>query len=74
MIVEEELYDKEFVATWCLGFDRLLEEIKTFTLKEVEEVTWVPEQTVRDFARLYATTKPAAIQWGNALDTSYNFV
>ncbi|MBI5444637.1 MAG: molybdopterin-dependent oxidoreductase [Deltaproteobacteria bacterium] len=70
VIVDEELYDREFVETWCLGFDRLVEELRTFTLGDVEELTWVPQETIREFARLYAGTKPASIQWGNALDTS----
>ena len=70
IIVEEKLYDREFVENWCLGFDLLQEELKTFSLKEVEEVTWVPEKTMRKFAELYTTIKPATIQWGNALDTT----
>ena len=70
VIIEEGLYDKQFVAEWCTGFDLLQEELKTFSLKEVEDITWVPEATVKEFARLYATTKPATIQWGNGLDTS----
>jgi len=70
VIVEEKLYEKEFVDKWCLGFDLLEKELKTFSLKEVEEVTWVPEKTIREFARLYAGIKPATIQWGNALDTT----
>jgi anaerobic selenocysteine-containing dehydrogenase len=68
VIVDEGLYDKEFVEKWCDGFDKLVEELKTFSLKEVEEVTWVPEKVIREFATLYATTKPATIQWGNALN------
>jgi anaerobic selenocysteine-containing dehydrogenase len=70
VIVEEGLYDKKFVDEWCVGFDLLEQELQTFSLREVEEVCWVPEQTVKEFARLYATTKPACIQWGNGLDTS----
>jgi len=70
VIVENELYDKDFVQEWCDGFDKLVEELKIFTLKEVEEVTWVPEGVIREFAIMYATTKPATIQWGNALDTT----
>jgi anaerobic selenocysteine-containing dehydrogenase len=70
IIVEEKLYDREFVETWCLGFDLLQEELKTFSLKEVEEVTWVSEKTMRKFAEIYTTIKPATIQWGNALDTT----
>lgn len=63
VIIDEKLYDEEFVSKWCMGFDLLEEELKTFSLKEVEEVTWVPEKTVREFARMYAGTKPATIQW-----------
>ncbi len=70
VIVDEGLYDKEFVRDWCDGFDRLTDELRTFTLKDVEEVTWVPEQTIREFAAVYAAHKPATIQWGNALDTT----
>jgi anaerobic selenocysteine-containing dehydrogenase len=72
VIVEEELYDKPFVDEWCIGFDLLKDELQNVSLKEVEEVSWVPEATVREFARLYATTKPASIQWGNGLDTCAN--
>jgi anaerobic selenocysteine-containing dehydrogenase len=72
VIVEEGLYDKKFVDEWCIGFDLLQEELKNVSLRQVEEITWVPEKTVREFARLYATTKPASIQWGNGLDTCAN--
>lgn len=71
VIVENELYDKDFVRNWCNGFEMLVEELKTFTIKDVEEVTWVPEKVIREFATMYATTKPATIQWGNAIDTTF---
>jgi anaerobic selenocysteine-containing dehydrogenase len=58
------------VEAWCLGFDLLQEELKTFSLKEVEQVTWVSEKTLCKFAELYTAIKPATIQWGNALDTT----
>jgi len=70
VIIEENIYDKKFVDEWCIGFDLLKEELNAFTLQEVEQVTWVPAQTIKDFARTYATTKPASIQWGNGVDTS----
>jgi anaerobic selenocysteine-containing dehydrogenase len=66
VIVENELYDKDFVRDWCDGFDKLVEELKTFTLREVEEATWVPEKVIREFATMYATTKPAALIAGIA--------
>jgi len=70
VIVEERLYDEEFVQNWCNGFEKLVEELKGFTLKDVEDITWVPEGHIKEFARLYAMNRPATIQWGNALDTT----
>ena len=32
------------------------------------DATWIPEEKIREAARLYAQTKPACIQWGNALE------
>jgi len=38
----------------------------------VEQITWVPREKIREAARLYATTKPAAIQWGVAIEQQIN--
>lgn len=70
VIIEEGLYDAEYVKNWTLGFDELCEEIKTFTLDDVETLTWVPQQTIREVARVYATHKPGVIGSGNALEGS----
>ena len=69
VIIEEELYDREFVDRWCYGFDRLRERVKQYTPRKVSEITWVPEDDIVRAARIYATTKPACIVQGvNALD------
>lgn len=72
VIVEEELYDKEFIERWTVGFDRLEHRLKDYPLKKVEELSWVPEKTIREMAHLYAATKPACILWGNGLDMNVN--
>lgn len=68
VIVEEKLYDREIVENWTVGFDKLSEHLRTFTLDDVEKVSWVPRRQVEELARLYGTVKPAVLQWGNALD------
>ncbi|MCK4926534.1 molybdopterin-dependent oxidoreductase, partial [Candidatus Aerophobetes bacterium] len=69
VIVSENLYDAEFVNNWTIGFDKLAEHVKPFTPEEVEKITWVPAETIRSAARLYATTRPATILQGtNGLD------
>lgn len=38
----------------------------------MEEITWVDRVLIRDAARLYATTKPACIQWGVPIEQTIN--
>lgn len=68
LIIEEKLYDKDYVANWTVGFEELQEHVKTFTLEEVEKLTWVPKEQIREAARVYAKNKPGIIGWGNALE------
>lgn len=68
VVIKEELYNKEFVEKWTVGFDRLALHVEKYTPEWAEEITTVPSDTIREFARIYATSKPATIFWGNALD------
>jgi predicted molibdopterin-dependent oxidoreductase YjgC len=71
VIVEEELYDKEFVSQYVHGWDGFLDRLNEYPLERVEEITWVDRKLIRKAARLYATTKPAAIHWGGANGADY---
>ncbi len=68
VIIEEELYDREFVEKYCHGFDELRSRAKEYPLDKVANITWCDPQTIAQAARLYATTKPGCILWGNGLD------
>jgi len=61
IIIDEELYDKEFVENWCFGFDYLKEHVQKYTLEYAEKVTWLSKEDIVEAARMYATTKPATI-------------
>ncbi len=61
VIIKENLYDKEFVEKWTVGFDGLKKLAAAYPLERVEIITRVPAALVRDAARLYATTKPAKL-------------
>ena len=74
VIIEEELYDKEFVQNWVYGWEKFVDRVKEYSLKRVSEITWVPEEKIREAARLFAATKPACIQWGVAIEQSMNCV
>ncbi|MFC1957300.1 molybdopterin-dependent oxidoreductase [Chloroflexota bacterium] len=57
VIVEEELYDKEFIKNWTVGFDKLQEEVKKFTLDDVERTTWISKEHIQQIARWYGELK-----------------
>ncbi len=68
VIVREGLYDKEFVENYVHGWKPFLERIEPYTPERVEEITWVPRDKMVEAARLFATSKPAVIQWGVAIE------
>jgi anaerobic selenocysteine-containing dehydrogenase len=68
VIINEELYDKEFVDKWTYGFDQFKERAEEFPPERVAEITWIPKDKIVEAARLYAKSKPASIQWGLAVD------
>ena len=72
VIIKEELYDKEFVEKYTFGFDKLTERAKNYPVEKAEEITSVPAEKIKEAARLYATTKPACIQWGVAIEQTLN--
>jgi anaerobic selenocysteine-containing dehydrogenase len=72
VIITEGLYDKDFVKEWTVGFDELAQYVKEYPPKKVEEITWVSAETIRQIARMYATSKPANITLYVAMDHSTN--
>lgn len=74
VIIEEELYDREFVEKWTIGFNELKEHVKDYPPEVVEELTTVPSEKVVEAACLYATLKPACIHQGCGLEHHLNAV
>lgn len=68
IIIEEELYDKEWVEQWTVGFEALKKRAQEYPLERVAEITWVPAEKIREAARLFAQTKPAGIRLGLSAD------
>ena len=60
VLIEEKLYDREFVEQWAVGFDDLHDYVQQFTPEEVERVTGVAAEMVRELARGIATADGAA--------------
>src|SRR3990172_3903055 len=72
VIIEEKWYDRETVENWTIGFDKLRQHVSTFSLEEVEKLTWIPRAQIEQFARMYSQTKPAAMHIGNAVEQQLN--
>ena len=70
VMIEEDLYDKEFVEKWTFGFDKLKAEVATQSLDEISHITWVPTDKIVKAARMYAAAKPAQMRFGQPLDSN----
>jgi anaerobic selenocysteine-containing dehydrogenase len=73
-IIAEGLYDEEFVADWTVGFGGLCERVARYTPEWAEPITWVPAGQIREAARLFARTRPAALEWGCAIEQTPNCI
>lgn len=74
VIIEEELYDKEFVETWTSDFEELKAHAAAHSLRDIEKKTWISTDDLKKAARLYAKAESACILWGNAIDHYINSV
>jgi anaerobic selenocysteine-containing dehydrogenase len=73
VIIEEELYDPDFVNNYIHGWNAFVDRIKSdYPLERVAEITWVKPDLIRQAARLYANTKPAGIHWGVPTEQTIN--
>ena len=72
VIIDEKLYDENFVSKQTIGFDDLRDEVKKFSLQDVARVTWVPREQIERFARMFTQNKPAFIRMGNVFSHGVN--
>ncbi len=63
-IIEEGLYDRQYVQANTEDFDKLVENVKDFPPEKMEAVCGIPAATLREVARLYARAEAAIIFWG----------
>ncbi|MEZ5889131.1 MAG: molybdopterin-dependent oxidoreductase [Xanthobacteraceae bacterium] len=68
VIINEELYDKKFVANWVHGFDELRARVQDYPVDKVATITEVPAKDIVAAARLFAKAQQAAIHWGVPID------
>ena len=64
VIVEEGLVDEAFVRDRTSGYDALAENVKAFSPEAMAPICGIDAKTIREVARLYATSKGSMIMWG----------
>jgi len=70
-IIEQNLVDQDYVDNYTAGFDELAGRAKDRTPEWAEEITGVSAEDIRTLAREYASTQPAGIRMGVALERNY---
>ncbi|MBM3133467.1 MAG: dehydrogenase, partial [Chloroflexi bacterium] len=68
VIINEELYNRDFVEKWTTGFDQLKKRVQEYPPSKVAEITGVPAEKIVEAARVYATSGPSVMPYGVAID------
>ncbi|MDI6759983.1 MAG: molybdopterin oxidoreductase family protein [Candidatus Brocadiaceae bacterium] len=65
VIIKEGLFDRDFVSRSTSGFEELQGRVEEYPLERAEELTDIEAKKIREFARLYAASKPSFIYVGS---------
>ena len=64
VIVAEGLVDEGFIRDRTSGYEALAENVKKFSPEAMAPICGIDAKTIREVARLYATSKASIILWG----------
>jgi anaerobic selenocysteine-containing dehydrogenase len=68
VITAENLVDLDYVETYTVGYEELVERAKQFPPEKVARITGIPADDIRKLAREYASTRPSVIRIGVAVE------
>src|ERR1700730_1095321 len=64
VIIEENLVDAKFIADRTLGYAELVKNVAGYSPDLMAPICGIPAETIREVARLYATSSGSMILWG----------
>ena len=64
VIVTEGLVDQAFIESRTIGYDELRKNVEGYSPEAMAPICGIDAQTLREVARLYATSKASMILWG----------
>lgn len=68
VIIEEKLFNQDFVNRYCEGFDGLCSHVAAYAPEDTQHITGVAAEDVRRAARVYAQNAPAFLLSGRGID------
>ncbi|HBF30277.1 molybdopterin-dependent oxidoreductase [Rhizobium sp.] len=68
IIIKEDLVDRDYVAAHTIGFDELAERVEQYTPEFAAAETGIPVEDIYQLTREYATTAPAVVRIGVAVE------
>jgi len=71
-IIENNLYDEEFVEKYTFGFEKFKKHVKSFTLDKVSKITGLSKEEIINFAEDHANLKPNIIHIGYGMQRHLN--
>ncbi|MEM8593124.1 MAG: formate dehydrogenase subunit alpha [Pseudomonadota bacterium] len=63
-IVEEELYDRQYIQAFTEGWDNMKDHLKGFSPEKMAPICGIDAEVLRDVARTFAGANAAMIFWG----------
>ncbi len=72
VLIAEELLDHDYIERYTTGFDKLAQKAAQWPPERAAEVTGVPAQQIREFARLWHASRPAVLRVGYGLQRHTN--
>jgi formate dehydrogenase major subunit len=69
-IVEEGLTDRQYLQAHAEGFEELKAGLEGFSPEAMSEVCGIEAATIREVARIYATSRASIIFWGMGISQS----
>ena len=63
-IVHEGLVNEDFIKSRTIGYEDLRKNVEGYSPEAMAPLCGIPAETIKDVARLYATSKGSMILWG----------
>ena len=74
VIIEKQLYNKDFISHSTDGFDAYADSVEPYTLEYAETICGVPGEIIEEMAIAYATAEKAQILWTLGITEHHNAV